>query len=389
MTETTHRITVVGAGLAGLTLVDALLRQGASPGSIALLDGADAKRGSDNPGATFHPFPGSSVAPEPRKLRAAHIALETIDRWASRWDDPPIRRFAMARPLEADERSDRLRASFDAAADYPDWLEMRRLEGAELSELEPDLSDWSEALVYRPARSVDLPALRTRLLESFDGEGVDVRTSTLLRSLRRDADAWVCRCTEDRLRSDRVVLAVGRGMGTWFPELAMECRGGELLVTEADPGAEWSCAVHAGGHVAPSPGGGLVAGATWWPPESYDERADREARTEIASACRRIVPDLADRPGRIWRGVRSGFGDYQPLVGPIPGTEGLHAMGGFGGTGLFSIPHHASSLATLLLGGEDELPRLSRPDRMNADKWRPAPDRFAGPEQTADTIRQN
>jgi len=388
MSEISHRIAVVGAGLAGLTLVDELLRQGASPEAIAVFDGADPRRATDNPGATFHPFPGSSVAPDSRKLRAARTAVETIDRWESRWDDPPVRKFAMARPLGADERSERLRSSYRTDATYPDWLAIRRIERAELSELEPDLSDWPEALVYRPARSVDLGSLRTRLLDDFDAAGVDTHTSTFVQNLRRDGERWICRSSETSVRSDRVVLAVGRGTGEWFPNLAMECRGGELLVTESEASTGWECAVHAGGHVAPRPGGGLVAGATWWRPESYGDRSDPETREEIAAACRRLVPDLAARRGTVWRGIRSGFGDYQPLVGPIPEIERLYVMGGFGGTGLFSVPHHARSLASLLLGGRDELPELSRPDRMNADKWRPSPDRFGRLEPSNEKIRQ-
>jgi len=380
---------IVGAGLAGLAVAEQLLRFGAAPGSVRVADARDPKRGSDNPGATLHPFPGGSVSPDPEKLSAARAASETVEHWRSRWAEAPIRTFPMVRPLGERERSRRLRDSWLEPAEYPDWLEIRRLSASQLGDVGLDPSDWTGAIAYRPAYCIDLGELRALLVEFLRSEGVEIRTDVRVRTLRREGDQWVADLSVDQMSADRVVLAVGRSMADWFPELAMECRGGELLRTEPQPDRDLDCAVHADGDVAPAPGGGLVAGATWWEPSRWDERTDAGARRAIARQCREIVPDLAERTGRIWRGVRSGFGDYQPLVGPVPSLEGLHAMGGFGGTGLLSVPRHARGLARHLLDEPCALRELARPDRMGADKWRPAPEQFGRVEPSGQSVRHD
>lgn len=374
---TTRNIGIVGAGLAGLLLARRLTEAGADPADIALIDAGRPERASSVPGAIFHPFPGRSIAPRADRLRQARETVDTIEEWRQHLGASAILPAPIARPLTDDEQGRRLRDSYAGPDAYPEWLEIETMAGDELRRLEPRLDAVDEAIVYRPAYCLDLNAVTDWLADDLRDRGVDLRTDTPVASLERYDGGWqLAGPSGQRLATvETVVTAVGSALDTWFPDLAMRGRGGELLVTRRSADPALACIINAGGHVAPHPAGGVAVGSTWFDSEEFDERTDARARAELVDRCADLYPELRDEPaGEIWRGVRANFGDHQPLVGPIPGLDGVWAFGAFGSTGLMRIPLHARLTAGALVGDETEIPELSRADRMNRDKWRPSPD---------------
>jgi glycine/D-amino acid oxidase-like deaminating enzyme len=81
----------------------------------------------------------------------------------------------------------------------------------------------------------------------------------------------------------------------------------------------------------------------------------------VAARALRVVPRLADVPVvATWSGRRAATPDGKPVVGPVPGVEGLDVAGGFSSVGMVTIPAACRDLA------------LGRPDPAFA------PARFAG-----------
>lgn len=379
MRDLDDRIVVAGRGLAGLTFADELLRGGIPADSILVAGAEDRKAGSSNPGALFHPLPGSSLAPHERKLRWAASSIQWLRRWTSRGGREAIRELSMIRPVTDDDAGRTLRESWRGPDAYPDWFDIRPVDRDELDALDPRLARWDEAFLCRPAFCVRLDELCALLSSKLREAGVDVRTGWRLSALSRSNTAWQCHFGERRLRAESVVLAFGASFGTWFPDLPIDARGGELFVT-ADPFPDLPVAINGSGHLAPRADGRIVAGSTWWPPESFHVRSDRDARHTLRSRCGELFEPLRDSDGEIWRALRIGIGDHQPIAGPVPGFDQLHVLGGFGGTGLLAIPHHARALSQRFTPGPDSrLPPLSRADRMGAEKWRPDADRLPEP----------
>lgn len=368
---------IIGAGLAGLLLVRRLLERGVDAEQIVLLDSADAERASDVPSALMHPFPGRSMQPKPGQLDSARASVDALRGLRNEVGADAVLELPMARPLLGD-LGDKLRDSWqEAHADYPDWLDSRLVSGEALSAVDPNLSRFDEALVYTPAFSVDTRAVRRHLRDAFIAAGARVLASTPVDALEPDDGQWMLHTPGESLRARHVVLAVGAGIGDWFPGLPMQNRGGEVWVARPPDDARLTCVINASGHVAPGPDGTWVAGSTYFSPEDFAERDDATARQELLERCARLTPALADAETvSIWRGVRAMYrGDNRPLVGSIPGQPRLYVFGALGSKGLLRIPELANQLADHLL---DDAPIDERAEtgRVKDEKWEPAAARF-------------
>lgn len=87
--------------------------------------------------------------------------------------------------------------------------------------------------------------------------------------------------------------------------------------------------------------------------EGYDTRITPGGMHEILSKCLTFAPALADS---MFQEVRVGFrpytADFLPVIGAIPGWEGLLAVNGLGASGLTMGPYIGVQLAKLALGME-------------------------------------
>jgi glycine/D-amino acid oxidase-like deaminating enzyme len=63
---------------------------------------------------------------------------------------------------------------------------------------------------------------------------------------------------------------------------------------------------------------------------------------------------------RIWSGLACLTGSLAPFVGPVPGTEGLHAAFGWHGNGVAAATEGGLRAAEVIAGGRDRIPALLR-----------------------------
>jgi len=366
--------TLVGGGLGALVLAESLIEEGTAPGDIRIVDADRPDRASDNPGAIFHPFPGRSLEPVPRKMQFVEATLRRLDHWRETLDAPPIRETTMIRPLRDDHLRERLEESWAGASGYPDWFEGRRVDADTLAGLGAHLRGYDGGFVYGPAFSVDLGELTSLLADRLAAAGVRLDRARHIDRLERIEGGWRLACRSGgSTEARRVVLALGAALDAWFEPLAMRSRGGEMLHLRDLDADALDHIVNAGGHVAPHPRGGIVAGASWWDPGELSNRDDASAVDAILERCEPLYPPVTEADERVvWRGVRAIFGDHQPLVGPIPGHEDLRVFGAFGSKGLLRIPYHAEQFARQLLDKPADVPDLSKTTRMGEDNWRSA-----------------
>lgn len=365
---------IIGGGLGGLILARELAERGHRPGALHVFDASTPERASDVPVALLHPFPGRSMDPKPGQMTAARASVDLLRAVRSQVGRDAILEIPMIRPLIG-KMGERLLSTWEAAKDdYPDWFASRVVEGEELAQLEPAMEPFERALVYEPAFSVDVRRLTAYLRQSLERAGVELRQGCRVESLSREGGRWDLACADgDTHRTDRVVLAVGWQMRRWFPELSMRGRGGEMLVARPPEDEALGAIINASGHVAPRADGGWAAGSTYWSPEEFSSRTARKARLELIERCERLTPGLADaKPLEIWRGVRAMYrGDNRPLVGPVPGLDGLFAFSAFGSKGLLRIPWLARQLSEAMLGG-DAVAASASTERTDRAAWKPS-----------------
>lgn len=194
------------------------------------------------------------------------------------------------------------------------------------------------ALLYGPAFSVDTAVLLGSMRAELEAAGVGFTGPAS--SLERRGQRWALVGTELQPVS-RVVLCVGAAIASWFPELGLSRIAGEIAMVASDRPIDH--AISAGGrHLVPHGSGHRASlGATR---RGADECvSDEQATAELLES-----PPTTDAlmVESIWRGVRVAHAaDRRPMVGAVPGMDGVFVCTGFGATGYLWAPHVAAALA--------------------------------------------
>ncbi|MGM0557318.1 MAG: NAD(P)/FAD-dependent oxidoreductase [Myxococcota bacterium] len=363
-------IGIIGGGLAGLLTCRALLSSGIAGREMVVIDAGDRFRGSDNPGAMMHAFPGRLLKPKPGLLDAYLASSALLDEIVE-LEGVPSFRGPMIRPLLEGDVGEAFEESWRAhRGDYPKRIDDERIGAERIQELGPFSDEIRAAIVYEPAYSVDLAAWLAHLRDELRSSGVDFLEAHV-ESIERRPTSWKINLGDAAIGAGRCVLATGPAMAEWFPELNIQPTGGALLVVDAR-GRELGAAVSAGGHIAPLGDGRWVAGATWWHDDEFETIDDEAAGDAVVERVRHLIPSIADLP-RIatWRGVRAVHAnDRRPLVGEVHGQTGLFVCGAFGSKGLLWAPMMTDALAALICDGETP-PNFADAGRLGRRWWRP------------------
>ena len=162
--------------------------------------------------------------------------------------------------------------------------------------------------------------------------------------------------SEGRLYADHVVLAAGpwSGLaGRWLPRglPVRPAKGQRLLLRK--PGFMPTMPVRDyGRYVMPQPDGSVLVAATRHEGE-FDNRVTADAVGELLADAARAFPLLRDAEfaGAI-AGVRPASPDGLPIIGPVPGREGLTIASGHDSAGVMLAPGTAELVADYLVSGD-------------------------------------
>jgi sarcosine oxidase, subunit beta len=179
-------------------------------------------------------------------------------------------------------------------------------------------------------------------------------------SLERAGSAWELRSTGGRLQASTVVLAagadsvsLGRTIGLHLP-ITPERR--RLAYTEPSPRQTMLPLVVA--LERRFAGKQLLHGVFYlgW----LDETAADDDLTFIEQALTAgatLLPELAELPvRRVLGGIYDSTPDHRPVLGQVPGLEGLHLAVGFSGHGFMIAPAVAEMICAEIEGAPGDLP---------------------------------
>lgn len=366
---------IIGAGIGGLSLAEALLNRGVESSGVTIIDAGSAQRGSSTPVAMVHPFQGRSMGLKRGQGGAFLRSWSILSAWAKRlggsWWHPQ----AMIRPLSQDDRGQIMEESWREWRDvYPAPIRVEYFEAGELERRFEGVRFEAPGLVYGPAAAVDLPGLLKALGDDLEWRGVE-RVEAQMVGLSREERRWrVELSTGEERVFDEVILAMGAGLEQFFPRLDMRRRAGEVVVLDAGV-ARLPVMVSAAKHLIELPDGRWGLGSTYYSASQEPARDDEAVIGELIEGVVDMVPAVAEAElVGLWRGERSVYGaDYLPLVGAIPQEPGLFCFGAFGSKGLLWAPSVAEDLAAELELGTRALSPFVDLRRIRAQKLVVAP----------------
>ena len=346
------RALVIGAGLAGCGIADALGTRG---WAVTLLErhAAPAREASGNPAGALRPILNRSDAMNAKLSRAALLhawrVLHTLGPDGPHWWQSGVLHVA-TEPGERDKLHALLQglAMPEAFARAVDATEAAAIAGQPVR----DGGVWFPGCGWAdPAR------VCTALLGR---SGADARFGAEVAALRRDGSGeWIASDASGHElacapvvvlagANDTVRLATSQGI-----DLRLEAVRGQVTQLPSRAGRALAVTVCGDGYIAPAPDGGCCAGASF-------QRGDRDGEPRVADHVANLARiaamlpgytdglDAASLQGRVaWRATTP---DRLPLLGGFAAAPGLHGFTGLGARGLVWTPLLAEWLACTLNG---------------------------------------
>jgi sarcosine oxidase subunit beta len=368
-----RRIVIVGGGLMGLSAAFHLRR--ADPGArVTVLE-------RDRVGAAASGASAAGVRVMGRDRAERPLALASLARWPE-----------LDRELGAStgyRRGGGLRAALDAAAwrAAPAWVAEQHADGVPVElvdaetarKLAPGIALSCVGAVYcaidgqadavATVRAFASAAKRAgaRLQEGVGARGLVVERGRVAAVERGDGGREGC---------DVAIVAGGAWTATLLPGagvgLAIETRALQMLLTEPAPTALTPVVSAFDRKLSLKQlddGAYLIGGG--WPARITDHGANRyeileESVKGSLETARAVYPALAGRAlARKWAGLEAFTPDALPIIGPVPGIEGLLVAVGFSGHGFALSPVIGDLLARLASGGQvlhSDICKNVRPD---------------------------
>ncbi len=356
MTPRLAEAIVLGAGLSGAALACQLARRGY--GSVLLADPATPAAGATG--------------------RAAGIVTEQLwDRW-----DVEVVRESMAEYAALSARGEpsayrvngflRWTARIEVARVLASteerlrrWgVELRGPSGSEVSRSLPWVrADDIVAASFAPRDAVVAPSRMAELyVEEARAHGVELELGAAFAAPRRESGRWSLEVGDRTWRAPTLVVAAGAwskrllaSLGAPLPLVPYRTQAALVRPAVRPPGDfpsfhDIDLDVYArpeeAGRVLVGDGTDLVEAD----PERFVAGGDERFLTHVAEAFESRLPGWKDSDlVRAWAGVCVATPDRHPLVGPVPGAEGLYAITGFNGFGVMRAAGAASRLAETIL----------------------------------------
>jgi glycine/D-amino acid oxidase-like deaminating enzyme len=351
-------VVIVGGGLMGLSAAFHLCR--ADPTSaVTVLERA--RTGAAASGASAAGVRAMGRDPAERRL-----VLESLRRWPE-----------LDRELEAKtgyRRGGGLRVALDdkawdaaagwAAEQCDDGVPLEIVNAESARRLAPDVAPACLGGVYSPIdgqadamATVEAFATAARRLGARIEEGVGV-TAPLVEGGRV---VGVERSDGTRQSCDVLIVTAGAWTAPLLASLGvkppLDTRPLQMLLTEPAPGAlapVLGCFDRKISFKQLTDGAYLIGGG--WPGQVVDHEANRWAVLDESvrgslEVAHEVYPPVADcELARSWIGLEAFMPDELPVIGPVPGADGLLVAAGFSGHGFALSPMIGDVLARLALG---------------------------------------
>ncbi|MDQ4044964.1 MAG: FAD-binding oxidoreductase [Chloroflexota bacterium] len=367
-------VLVIGGGVTGSSIAYHVARQGRR---VMVLERSEP---GAEPSASWASAGG--VRRQGRDQAEATLAVEAIERWRTLEDeledDLHYRRVGNLKLAESDEEAEVIR-EFVRQQQAMGFDEVRFIDRAEAFEIVPGLNDRVVAGSYAASDGhANPPATAKAFASAAQRHGAVYRNGIEVTGLTTSGSRIIGVQTPDgTVEADAVVLAAG----AWSDDIAatvglrLPIRTGVYQMLLSTPAPKGILKPVIGGvsrslSLKQLPGGEFFLGGGW-PGDCASDRRSFTMRPESEAGNWREAVELLPAVGNQqvankWCGLEAESIDGVPLIGAMPGYEGLTLAVGFTGHGFAISPAVGRAVADQLAGRETPELEGLRPDRITA-----------------------
>lgn len=264
--------------------------------------------------------------------------------------------------LAAFEHKRRLIAERHLRAGWPSAESISEIEPDEARKLFPPLADVYRALLYRDGARVDGRLLNAAMRRTAKSQGLMVREDTVERLVIENGAVTGVIASGETIAAGRVIIAGGAWSQTFGDQLGVQIpvspKRGQIIHLSL-PGTDTSAwpvvsAFH-GHYLVAWHDSRVAAGATREANAGFNPHTTVAGVREVLGEALRVAPGLADAHIKEIRvGLRPATQDDLPVLGPVPGADGVYLATGHGAVGLQLGPYSGKLAAGWALGDSAE-----------------------------------
>jgi glycine oxidase len=238
-----------------------------------------------------------------------------------------------------------------------EWLEPESLRA-----MESWVAEDAVGAVYSTERQLEAYPFAVALTTAAERHGVQIRTGEVT-GLERSGDrVRGVHVGGETVGAERVVVANGpwsKHASEWLGiDIPVKPLRGQIVHLDLPPGmqAPRHAIFHDSGYLLPKTSGDLLAGTTM-EDVGFDRGSTMEARNTIMEAVARLAPATQEAPIRDTTAcLRPYSEDGLPIIGAVPGADGLYLATGHGFKGITLCLITGWSLAQLIARGTTDFP---------------------------------
>jgi D-amino-acid dehydrogenase len=360
---------VIGGGIVGASTAYHLTRLGAN---TLLVDSRDSGRATDaGAGIISAETGGVSIAPEwfALALKAAEYYptlisdLERAEAGDTGYAECGELVVATDEDeLDAYEQKKNVIFARQQVRGLPSADKLREISADEACALFPPLKRPLKALYFSGAARVDGRMLAAALVKAAQSQGLHVETARVEQLIIENGRVTGVRVQSRDVHAAKVIIAGGAWSAGFSEQLGctipVEPQRGQIihLRMEGANTGDWPVvgAFHSH-YIVCWPDGRVVAGATRETGSGFVPQSTAAGVREVLSEALRVAPGLGEATiGEVRVGLRPRTVDNLPVLGGVPGVEGVFLTTGHGATGLHLGPYSGRLAAEWAVGNESE-----------------------------------
>jgi glycine oxidase len=366
----TADVIVVGAGVVGCSVAYYLARAGAR---VTLVEKEAIGSGASAHATGSLSLLGTEFSPGPSFQLALAGYQEFPNLVCSLEEETGMDLLFQRRPslrLALDEEEERLIK--DLIPWQQEFVEMKWVDGDEVRRFEPRLTPQIVGAVYKnESAQLDSYRLNLALARAAERRGVEIQLREVTGLLADRGRVLGVRTSSGKFFGDAVVVAAGtwsRAFGEWlnFPVPVRALKGERLMLRYQGDPLPVLISSPKRGHMISRLDGLLSVGSTggrdydrqelFWG-EEFDRRPTEAAKVELLQRAIDVFPALEDAE-LVYQlaGSRPLSPDRMPIIGPVPGWEGVMLATGHTTKGIHLGPITGRIIADYTLKGSTDVP---------------------------------
>lgn len=350
LSSTFYDYCILGAGLAGLSLADALLEQGQTVCVVEKYDIASGASGT--PLGMVNPATGRRATKTWRAEKCYDAISANLEKVTPFSDRTFYERNGVLRPALTAKIARKMREQYEKT-DWPEgWC--RWLPEGEIKSRHPGITCVDGGLWIPVGITVDVSGYLEALAAYLHSGQVQLFTRKAY-SLEQKSDAWDIQMKDGSFSAGNIVFATGHAITRhpWWKELSFHSIKGQIAIFKPEQPLSFVHSVSSLGYIAHLDREEYAQGSTY--EHDFDSlEPDKYGENYLRKRLKRTLPDLEQnsRLVRQWAGVRVSTPNRKPVLGRHKNIENVYLFAGLGSKGLMYGKYLGQHLAEYLVSGK-------------------------------------